>query len=99
MLCADLFCWNIFIGFDTKLYRQVEGIPISTYGAPLVADLFLFCYETDFIMPLSDACNNTSRHLDNILNIQHIYFDNIVVKYNLQSFNLAQKILLILKPR
>ena len=50
-------------------------------------------------MPLSDACNTTSRHLDNILNIQHIYFDNIVVKYNLQSFNLAQKILLILKPR
>ena len=23
--------------------------PMGTYCAPLVADLFLFCYETDFI--------------------------------------------------
>ena len=27
------------------LYRQVVGIPIGTNCAPLVADLFLFCYE------------------------------------------------------
>ena len=35
---------NIFIGFGTKLYRQVVGIPMATNCAPLVADLFLFCY-------------------------------------------------------
>ena len=34
---------NIFIRFGTKLNC-----------APLVADLFLFCYERDFIMSLSD---------------------------------------------
>ena len=27
---------------------------MGTNGAPLVADLFLFCYERDFIMSLSD---------------------------------------------
>ena len=27
---------------------------MGTYGAPLVADLFLFCYERDFIVSLSD---------------------------------------------
>ena len=32
---------NIFIRFDSKLHRQVVGIPISTNWAPLVADLFL----------------------------------------------------------
>ena len=36
---------NIFIRFGSKLYRQVEGIPVGTNCAPLVADLFLFCYE------------------------------------------------------
>ena len=39
---------NIFIQFGTKLYRQVVGIPMDTNCAPLVADLFLFCYERDF---------------------------------------------------
>ena len=67
---------NICIRFDTKLYRQVVGIPMGTYCAPQVADLFLFCYERDFMMSLSDekqadvihAFNTTSRYLDDILN-------------------------------
>ena len=54
--------------------------------APLVADLFLFCYERDFMMSLSDdnqadvidAFNTTSRYLDDILNINNVYFDNMV---------------------
>ena len=45
---------NIFIRFGTKLYRQVVGIPMGTNCAPLVADLFLFCYERDFMTSLSD---------------------------------------------
>ena len=36
---------NIFIRFGSKLYRQIVGFPMSTNCAPLVADLFLFCYE------------------------------------------------------
>ena len=38
---------NIFIRFGSKLYRQIVGIPMGTNCAPLVADLFLFCYEKD----------------------------------------------------
>ena len=53
--------------------------------APLFADLFLFCYERDF-MSLSDdnqadiidAFNPTSRYLDDILNINNAYHDNMV---------------------
>ena len=44
---------NIFIRFGTKLYRQTIGIPMGTNCAPLVADLFLFCYERDFMRSLS----------------------------------------------
>ena len=45
----------VYVRFGTKLYRQVVGIPMDTYCAPLVADLFLFCYERDFITSLSDV--------------------------------------------
>ena len=77
---------NIFIRFGTKLYRQTIGIPMGTKYAPLVADMFLFCYERDFMKSLSrenqadiiEAFNSTSRYLDNLLNINNIYFDQMV---------------------
>ena len=45
---------NIYIRFGSKLYRQIVGIPMGTKCAPLVADLFLFCYERDFMLSLSE---------------------------------------------
>ena len=54
--------------------------------APLVADLFLFCYERDCMLSLSDndqidiieAFNSTSRYLDDLLNIDNPYFEQMV---------------------
>ena len=46
---------NIYIRFGTKLYRQIVGIRMGTNCAPLVADLFLFCNERDFMTSLSDV--------------------------------------------
>ena len=76
--CVMLFiiCWT-FIRFGSKLHRQIVGIPMGTDNincAPLVADLFLFCYERDFMLSLSDnkqikAFNSSSRHLDDLLYI------------------------------
>ena len=37
-----------------KLYRQIVGIPIGNNCAPLVADSFVFCYERDFMLSLSE---------------------------------------------
>ena len=70
---------NIFIRFGSKLYRQIVGIPMGTNCAPFVADLFLFCYERDFMLSLSDnnqtdiikAFNSTSRYLDDLFNIDN----------------------------
>ena len=45
---------NIYIRFGYKLYREIVCIPIGTNCAPLVTDLFLFCYERDFMTSLSD---------------------------------------------
>ena len=77
---------NIFIRFGLNLYRQIEGIPMGTNCAPLVADLFLFCYKRDFMLSLSDnnqtdiieAFNSTSRYLDDLLNIDNPYFEQMV---------------------
>ena len=59
---------------------------MGTNCAPLVADLFLFCYERDFMTSLSDvkqaeiieAFKSTSRYLDDLLNIDNPYFDGMV---------------------
>ena len=77
---------NIFIRFGSKLYRQIVRIPVGTNCAPLVTDLFLFCYERDFMLSMSDnnqadiieALNSTSRYLDDLLNIDNPYFEQMV---------------------
>ena len=63
---------NISIHFGSKMYRQVVGILMGTYCASLVAYLFLFRYERDFMLFLSDnnqadvveAINSATRYLD-----------------------------------
>ena len=77
---------NIYIRFGSRLYRQIVGIPMGTNCAPLVADLFLFCYERDFMLSLSEdnqsgfieAFSSTSRYLDDLLNIDNNFFDSMV---------------------
>ena len=51
---------NIYIRYGSKLYRQIVGIPMGTNCASFVADLFLFCYERDFMLSLSD--NNQANY-------------------------------------
>ena len=77
---------NIYIRFGSKLYRQIVGIPLGINCATLVADLFLFRYERDFMLCLIDAnqsevieaFNSTSRYLDDLLNIDNNFFDSMV---------------------
>ena len=73
---------NLFIRFESKLYRQIVGIPMSTNCAPL----FLFCYEKDFMLCMSDnnqthiieAFYSASRYFDDLLNIDNPYFEQMV---------------------
>ena len=66
--------------------RGFRADTLSTYDcAPLVEDLFLFCYESDFMKSLSpenqtdiiEAFNSTSGYLDDLFNIDNIYFEMI----------------------
>ena len=45
---------STFIRFGSKLYRQIVGTPMGTNCVPLIADLFLFCFERDFMSLLLD---------------------------------------------
>ena len=64
--------------------------------APLVADLFLFCYERDFMLSLSEdnqsgvieAFNSTSRYLDDLLNIDNNFFNRMVNRIYPSEFQL-----------
>ena len=79
--------WTIFIlglalSYTDKLlvFRWVQNC------APLVADLFLFSYERDFMKNLSSdnkadvikAFNLACRYLDDLLNIDNPYFEGLV---------------------
>ena len=86
VMCSNYLLDNIFIRFASKLYRQIVGVPMGKNCAPLVADLFLFCYERDFMLSLSDnnqtdiieAFNSTSRYFDDLLNIDNPHFEQMV---------------------
>ena len=46
--------WIIFLlDLELNFIGKTIGIPMGTNCAPLVADLFLFCYERDFMKSLS----------------------------------------------
>ena len=59
---------------------------MGTNCAPIVADLFLFCYERAFMLSLSDnnqadvieAFIYISRYLDDLLYIDTPYFEQMV---------------------
>ena len=40
---------NIFEVFGGKVFQQIVGIPMGTNCAPLLADVFLYSYEAEFI--------------------------------------------------
>jgi len=79
----------MYVRFEDAAYRQVIGIPMSTSCAPLVADVFLYCYERDIMLNLKSdtqsdiikAFNNTSRYFDDIFNIDNPCFLYIVSVY------------------
>ena len=77
---------NIFVVFAGKVFQQVIGIPIGTNCAPLLADIFLYFYEEEFIQSLLSAGRKrlasqfnfryTGRYIDDVLSINNPDFEN-----------------------
>ena len=72
--------------FGRRVFQQTVGIPVDTNSAPLLADLFLYLHETDFILELlkknekklARSFNFTSRYIDDVLSLSNSMFGDIV---------------------
>ena len=77
----------IFVECDGVIFQQVIGIPMGTNCAPLLADLFLYSYEAEFIQTLiksgkqhlAKSFHYTYRYIDDVLSINHPKFGNYIV--------------------
>ena len=67
---------NIFAKFGGCLFRQVIGIPMGTNCAALLADLFLYFYESEF---LNDMIRSSHRKLARSFNLCYRYIDDLIV--------------------
>jgi hypothetical protein len=55
---------NIYVVFGDQVFQQSVGIPMGTNCAPLLTDLFLYSFETEFVQKLlQDNNKKTSRVL------------------------------------
>ena len=73
---------NIFVEFGGIIFQQIIGIPMGTNCAPLLADLFLYSYEAEFIKELNKSGNKrqchsfnlTFRYIDDVLSLNNARF-------------------------
>jgi hypothetical protein len=73
---------NILVSFGGALFQQVVGIPMGTNCAPLLADLFLYSYVSEFLQNLvkdkkiheARAFNFTYTYIDDALFINNSRF-------------------------
>ena len=78
---------NIFVKFGGCLFRQVIGIPMGTNCAPLLADLFLYSYESEF---LDNMIRGGHRKLARSFNLCYRYIDDLIV-FNNEKFGIMPK--------
>ena len=75
---------NIVVVFAGKVFQQIIGIPMGTSCVPLLADIFLYSHEAEFIQSLLSAgkkrlasqFNVTYRYIDDVLSINNSDFEN-----------------------
>ena len=66
---------NIYVRFGRQLFRQMVGIPMGTNCAPLLADLFLYSYENEF---LDKLVKEGKRKLARKFNLSYRYTDDLI---------------------
>jgi hypothetical protein len=77
---------NIIVKFGRRVFQQTVGITMGTNCAPLLADLFLYSYEADFIQrllkknekKLARSINFTFHYIDDVLSLNNSRFGDFV---------------------
>ena len=98
MFTADSICEmieflidNIFVQFGGCLFCQLIGIPMGTNCAPLLADLFLYSYENEF---LDNMIRSGHRRLARSFNLCYRYIDDLIVFNNKKFLDYLKEIYL-----
>ena len=84
VLFLPVYIYIYLFRFETKFYRHI--VRMGTNCTLVVADLFLYCYERNFMDFLNhenqadfiEASNSTSRSLDELMNINNPHFEGMV---------------------
>ena len=71
------------------IFCQVIGIPMETNCAPLLADLFLYSYENEF---LDNMIRSGHRRLASSLNLCYRYIDDLTVFNNKKFLDYLKEI-------
>ena len=79
----------IFVQFGGRLFHQMTGIPVETNCAPLLADLFLYSYENEF---LDNMIRSGHRRLARSFNLCYRYRDDLIVFNNKKSVDYLKEI-------
>ena len=66
---------SIFVSFGGTLFQQVVGIPVGTNCAPLLAELFLYSYQSEF---LQNLVKNINKKIHEARAFDFTYTDNIL---------------------
>ena len=80
---------NTFVQFGGRPFRQVIGIPMGTNCAPLLADLFLYSYENEF---LDNMIRSGHRRLARSSNLCYRYINDLIVFNNKKFLNYLKEI-------
>jgi hypothetical protein len=70
---------NIFVVWDNQIFQQTVGIPMGTNCAGLLADLFVYSYEAEYIKKLLHEKNKppavdfnlTFRYINDVVSINN----------------------------
>jgi hypothetical protein len=73
---------NIFVSFGVALFQQVVGIPMGENWATVLADFFLYSYQSEFLLNLvknkkideARAFSFAYRYIDDVLSINNPRF-------------------------
>ena len=82
----DFLIDNIFVECGGVVFQQVIGIPMGNNCAPLLADLFLYSHEAEFIQTLIKSGKRhlaksfcfTYRYIDDVLSINNPKFGDYI---------------------
>ena len=80
---------NIFVQFGGSLFHQAIGIPVGTNCAPLLADLFLYSYENEF---LNNMIKSGHRRLARSFNLCCRYINDLIVFNNKKFLDYLKEI-------